>query len=140
MLPFVSAVEPLRIANRLSGKELYHWLVFSRDGEPVMATNRMIQAADGSIDQIPRLHTLFVCGPHDPYPYRDRKVNTWLRDLAGRDTALRRDGYRQLSTSQGRFTQRLSLHHPLGKYGRFQSRISLIFYSPINYSSWIEPV
>ncbi len=88
MLPFVSAVEPLRIANRLSGSELYHWLIFSRDGEPVMATNRMLQAADGSINDIPRLHTLFVCGPHDPYPYRDRKVHAWLRDLARRGTVL----------------------------------------------------
>ena len=88
MLPFVSAVEPLRAANRFSGRELYHWRVFSRDGDAVTASNRMTQAADSSIDEYPQLHTLFVCGPHDPHTYRERKVFAWLRTLAARDVAM----------------------------------------------------
>ena len=34
MMAFFSAVEPLRIANRLSGRELYSWHIFSSDGTP----------------------------------------------------------------------------------------------------------
>ena len=32
MMAFFSAVEPLRVANRLSGQELYSWHIFSADG------------------------------------------------------------------------------------------------------------
>ena len=35
MMSFASAVEPLRIANRLSGRPLYRWFVVSKDGQPV---------------------------------------------------------------------------------------------------------
>ena len=41
MLAFVSAVEPLRVANRLAGRELYRWVVVSRDGKSVTASNGM---------------------------------------------------------------------------------------------------
>ena len=34
MMAFASAIEPLRIANRLSGRDLYRWQVVSVDGRP----------------------------------------------------------------------------------------------------------
>ena len=37
MMPVTSAIEPLRIANRLSEKELYAWSMHSLDGRPVAA-------------------------------------------------------------------------------------------------------
>jgi len=39
LLPFTAAVEPLRSANRMAGKTLYHWRVLSEDGKPVQASN-----------------------------------------------------------------------------------------------------
>ena len=39
MLAFTSAVDPLRAANLLSGRELYRWRAISRDGRPVAASN-----------------------------------------------------------------------------------------------------
>ena len=39
MIAFTSAIEPLRIANRLSGRPLYCWQLVSRDGGPVPASN-----------------------------------------------------------------------------------------------------
>jgi hypothetical protein len=35
MMPVTSAIEPLRIANRLSEKTLYKWTMHSVDGQPV---------------------------------------------------------------------------------------------------------
>jgi transcriptional regulator GlxA family with amidase domain len=35
MLCFSAAVESLRIANRMSGRELYSWTLMSETGEPV---------------------------------------------------------------------------------------------------------
>ena len=40
MIAFTSAVEPLRLANRASGRELYSWHLFSPDGKPVTALER----------------------------------------------------------------------------------------------------
>lgn len=88
MLPFVSAVEPLRLANRLSGRDLYGWRFFSRDGEPVRAGNGMLQIPHGSIDDVPAFPVMIVCGPHDPHLYRDRKVFAWLRSLARHGTEM----------------------------------------------------
>ena len=42
MLPFASAIEPLRIANRLSRKALYQWSVVTSGGGDVFATNGMV--------------------------------------------------------------------------------------------------
>ena len=37
MMGFSSAIEPLRSANRMSGRELYSWHILSTDGKPVEA-------------------------------------------------------------------------------------------------------
>ena len=52
MMAFLSAVEPLRVANRLHGRELYSWHVFSADGQPVEASNGMTVAAEASLGDI----------------------------------------------------------------------------------------
>ena len=39
MIAFASAIEPLRLANRLSEKALYEWMLISGDGGPVTASN-----------------------------------------------------------------------------------------------------
>ena len=39
MIAFASALEPLRLANRVSGTDLYAWTLYSRDGRPVTASN-----------------------------------------------------------------------------------------------------
>ncbi|WP_350334910.1 GlxA family transcriptional regulator [Coralliovum pocilloporae] len=61
MISFSSSVEPLRIANRLSGKRLYDWGVYSVDGEPVMASNGLSINVDGSVADIERADLVLVC-------------------------------------------------------------------------------
>lgn len=39
LISLASAVEPLRMANQLSGKELYRWYTLSQDGKPVSASD-----------------------------------------------------------------------------------------------------
>lgn len=82
MLAFASAVEPLRSANRMSGRRLYAWRLFSADGRPVRASNGievMPDAAMGSIDRFPTLH---VVAGIDGYGYEDKRTFAWLRRLA----------------------------------------------------------
>jgi len=38
MMAFSAAVEPLRVANRLAGRELYRWEIVSRDGGSVASS------------------------------------------------------------------------------------------------------
>lgn len=88
MLPFVSAVEPLRVANRLSGRALYSWHLFTIDGEPATASNGMTQAVDAGIEAVQRFPTMIVCGPHEPSVYDGKKVFAWLRRLARHGTQV----------------------------------------------------
>jgi transcriptional regulator GlxA family with amidase domain len=88
MLAFISAVEALRVANRLSEQNLYSWRVITRDGQPVPAANGMLQEADASIEQVKSAPLLFVLGHHDPHRHQDRKVLNWLRDLDRRGSVL----------------------------------------------------
>ncbi|MBT8115251.1 MAG: GlxA family transcriptional regulator [Arenicella sp.] len=64
MIAFSSAVEVLRMANRLSGENLYEWPVYSMDGAPVAASNRLlISPSGGAIASADKsvLRVLFVC-------------------------------------------------------------------------------
>jgi hypothetical protein len=88
ILPFISAVEPLRVANRFSGRVIYSWHVFSSDGEPVVAANGMAMAVDASIQEAASFPTVIVCGPHDPSHFQSPEIEAWLRRLARGGTRL----------------------------------------------------
>ena len=42
MIALTNAIEPLRMANRVSGQNAYEWLVVTPDGEPVTASNGLM--------------------------------------------------------------------------------------------------
>lgn len=88
MMAFFCAVEPLRIANRLSGRELYSWHVFSLDGEPVEASNGMTLVADAAISAVESFPTLLVCASFDPQRYEARALLSWLRRLDRKGAVL----------------------------------------------------
>jgi len=88
MLPFVSAVEPLRAANRFSGRDLYNWKLLGSGNAEVIANNAMSLAVDGSVHDDLRLDRLIVCGPHDPHRYDDAKIFRALRSHANRGTKI----------------------------------------------------
>lgn len=89
LLPFASAIEPLRIANRLSKKALYQWAVVTDDGEAVHATNGMLVQAQYSVKDAPQFSMLFVSGPHDPSEFNHQPTLNWLskqgKDRAGKN-------------------------------------------------------
>lgn len=82
MMPFISVVEVLRLANRLSGEALYDWHCLSMDGEPAIACNEIPVPVDAKFSEAQACDTLIVCGPHEPYQFRDKAVFTWLRKMA----------------------------------------------------------
>ena len=82
MIAFASAIEPLRMANRLSGKELYQWVSYTVDGQPVPASNGLMITPDGPISAASDLNTLFVCAGVDVEAASDRNTIGWLRKLS----------------------------------------------------------
>ena len=88
MMAFFSAVEPLRIANRLSGRPLFDWTLFSLDGEPVSASNGMTLMVDQPIGEHLDLPSLAVCSGFEPDIYVTRPLVSWLHRLESVGCAL----------------------------------------------------
>ncbi len=65
MIALTNALEPLRMANRLAGCELYRWSVYSADGEPVAASSGLTLTPTRKIDESALPDILFVCGGAD---------------------------------------------------------------------------
>ena len=65
LISLASAVEPLRMANQLSGKELYRWHTLSQSGLPVCASDGLQITPDASLLTAPRLDAVVVCGGVD---------------------------------------------------------------------------
>jgi transcriptional regulator GlxA family with amidase domain len=81
MIGLFSAVEPLRVANRLSGRKLYSWHIFSHDGAPVASSNGMSLVAEAAIAEVERFPTVVVCASFAPQNYESKGILAWLRRL-----------------------------------------------------------
>ena len=74
MIAFTSAIEPLRLANRASGKQLYPWHLFSPDGKPIAASNGIELTPEGSVDGLGNYKTVILCSGIDAHLFEDRNV------------------------------------------------------------------
>ena len=88
MIAFSSAIEPLRMANRLSNKNLYQWVTISCDGRPVTASNGLQLQPDCAIADIGPLSAVFVCSGVDVHLAYDQTLLFWLRKLAHRKLTI----------------------------------------------------
>ena len=79
LLSLLSAIEPLRGANRTLGRTAYRWRFISIDGASVAASNCIPVAADAAITDAPRCPTVFVLASYDPLASVDRDLLGWLR-------------------------------------------------------------
>src|SRR5579859_4859899 len=81
-MAFFSAIEPLRVANRMAGRELFAWRSLSIDGGPVEASNGMRFMADGALAEAAAMPTLIVCSSFDPQLNESRQLLSALRRLS----------------------------------------------------------
>ena len=61
-ISLASAIEPLRMANQLSGKELYRWFTLSKDAKPVRASAGLQITPNANMEEASALSTVIVCG------------------------------------------------------------------------------
>ncbi len=88
LLAYASAVEPLRAANRLSGRELYRWLHVSIDGAPAPASSGVAFPPDHTYRDEPRLDAVIVCAGGNPATFDHAPTFAWLRQQARRGVTL----------------------------------------------------
>ena len=85
MIAFTSAIEPLRMANRDAGRELYRWSVYTIDGLAEKASNGLEITPDDSIENADDIATLFVCGGSDISGAWSKQLQFVLRRIAKRN-------------------------------------------------------
>lgn len=88
MIAFSSAIEPLRMANQLTGQEHYTWSLISSDGEPVRCSNGISIAADFAAGNRERYDAVFVCSGINIHRVNDEPGMLWLKQLDKTGTTL----------------------------------------------------
>jgi AraC family transcriptional regulator, glycine betaine-responsive activator len=88
MIALSNAVEPLRMANKLTGKSVYDWSIASLDGTPTPASNGLQLWPTVTLDSIGAVDILFVCGGIDVQSAVSPQVVAALRRFAERRIAL----------------------------------------------------
>ncbi|WP_322061096.1 GlxA family transcriptional regulator [Paraburkholderia sp. J63] len=88
MMALSSVTEPLRAANRMSGRPLYSWHLISVDGEPVSSSSGFSLLPEFAITSSPELSHLFVVASIGVEHYRNAQVFDFLRRYAAMGIAL----------------------------------------------------
>lgn len=79
MLSFSSAVESLRIANRMSNKALYEWMLLGEGGEMVRCSAGTAFLLDNDLIELNRDDTVILCGGIDVQRATTKKLLNWIR-------------------------------------------------------------
>nr|WP_287261467.1 GlxA family transcriptional regulator [Thioclava sp.] len=88
MMAFASAIEPLRLANQVSGRMLYSWKLASEDGADVACSNGTVFRTDIGLEELGRDTMVLVCGGIDVVEAVTKPVLSWLRREARRGSVM----------------------------------------------------
>ncbi|MFN4172493.1 MAG: GlxA family transcriptional regulator [Pseudorhodobacter sp.] len=88
MLSFASAIEPLRIANRVMAQPAYTWVLAGDGPGEVSCSNGAAFKLDIGLGEIDREDTVLVCGGIDVQRATTKPVLNWLRREARRGVAI----------------------------------------------------
>lgn len=88
LLSFASALDCLRIANRMSGKSLYEWILAGENGETVRCSAGTQFNLEMGLDETRRDDIILLCGGVDIQKTATKKVMNWIRREARRGPVL----------------------------------------------------
>jgi len=95
MVAFATALEPLRIANRMLGYDAYKWRLASIDGQPVPGSNGVLCAVNTSLEDERRKMAgpdrpsmVIVCTGTNIERYSNKSTFAWLREEYNRGVAI----------------------------------------------------
>ena len=81
MVAFSCAIEPLRSANRMSGCELFSWVIAGSTGETVIASNGVVVSTDGGPELLQDCRLVFACAGLDVKTQSTKKTLNVIRRL-----------------------------------------------------------
>lgn len=84
MLSFSAAVEALRLANRMAGRELYTWRLLSDGGETVTCSAGIEFMVSSDLIEVNRDDTIMICGGIEIQNATTKRILNWLRREARR--------------------------------------------------------
>lgn len=88
MVSLLSAIEPLRAANAILGKNIFNWELLHEEDQPVNASNdlTLLEGRRISPQYIPK--NLFVCSSQKPEKDAHPDTIKWLKTVARSDACL----------------------------------------------------
>jgi AraC family transcriptional regulator, carnitine catabolism transcriptional activator len=81
LMALASVLEPLRIANRLAGRDLYRWRFVSPEAGPIQASSGLPITAELSVRDPIAAQRVIVCTSFEPMAAAGRDILAWLRRL-----------------------------------------------------------
>lgn len=88
LLSFSCAVEALRAANRMSGRDLYEWVIAGEGGDMIGCSAGTEFKLQMGLEEIGRDDLVLVCGGLDIQASSTKKVLSWLRREARRGVTI----------------------------------------------------
>ena len=88
MMSFAGALEPLRVANRVSGEKLYSWVLVGEGGVEATCSNGASFKLDMGLDEVGREDVVLVCGGIDVQKSTTKNILNWLRREARRGATI----------------------------------------------------
>lgn len=91
LISLSSAIEPLRMANRICRRDFYKWTTFSETGAAVSASDGLSINVDRSIDAkdgLGSLDAIIVCGGRRIERNTSRPLSNWLKSVSKKGVGL----------------------------------------------------
>ncbi|TDK45079.1 GlxA family transcriptional regulator [Antarcticimicrobium luteum] len=88
LLCFAAALESLRIANRMAGREFYSWRLIGEGGDEMTCSAGVTFKLDGDLEELQRDDTVLVCGGIEVQSATTKKMLSWLRREARKGLAI----------------------------------------------------
>ncbi|MGI3167541.1 GlxA family transcriptional regulator [Pseudooceanicola sp. C21-150M6] len=88
LLSFASAIECLRIANRMAARKIYSWEIQTEGGANVSCSAGTTFASDNALGELNRDDTVLICGGLDVQKACTKVMLNWIRREARRGLAI----------------------------------------------------
>ena len=88
LLSFASALECLRISNRMSNQTLYEWEIISENGTSIICSAGIEFSVDHDLNELNRDDTIMLCGGENIRAATTKRLLSWLRRESRRGLAI----------------------------------------------------
>lgn len=88
MIAATSAIDALRLANRITGQDHYRYVLIAPEGRQVTASNGITLTTNHTMGDAESYSIVFVCGGVDIQRHDDKRIHAWLRRIVRNGTKL----------------------------------------------------